>query len=148
MISWPKEATQAMARENGVQIERIRWLSRATDKMYGSVVVFLAHQHEAEALLAKGIMDIGGEMAYTRPYERRQVPTRCYKCHQYGHQEARCRSPEVLCGRCAQAGHTAQECTANRVRCAACQGPHPATDRACPRYMELLRRFNPVERHG
>ena len=40
-------------------------------------------------------------MAYTRPYERRHTPTGCYKCHQYGHQEARCQSPQVVCGRSA-----------------------------------------------
>jgi hypothetical protein len=143
-----KEAMEAVAQENGVQIERIRWLSRTTDKVYGSVVMFLTHQHEADDLLARGIMDVGGEMAYTPRYERRQIPTRCYKCHQYGHQDARCQSSEVVCGRCAQSGHTAQTCTAHGTRCAACQGPHPANDRSCPRYMELLRRFNPAERHG
>jgi len=49
-----KEATEAVAHENGVRIERIHWLSRATDKMYGLVVMFLTHQHEAAALSAKG----------------------------------------------------------------------------------------------
>jgi len=98
-VAVSKGATEAVAQENGVQIERISRLSRATDKMYGSVVMFFAHQHEAEALLARGIIDVGGEMAYTRPYERRQIPTRCFKCHQYGHQEARCKSTELVCGR-------------------------------------------------
>jgi hypothetical protein len=142
-----KTATEAVAEENGVQIERIRWLSKASDKMYGSVVMFLTHQHEAQTLLTKGIMDVGGEMAYTRTYESRQVPIRCFKCHQYGHQEARCKATKVVCGKCAQGGHGARECTSTSTRCAACQGPHPATDRACPRYMEQLRRFNPVGRH-
>lgn len=146
MIS--KEATEAVAQENDVKIERIRWLSKASDKMYGSVVVYFSHHRDAEMFLARGVMDIGGEMAYTRPYEKRQVPTRCFKCHQYGHQESRCKATQVVCGKCAQAGHPAQECISDRVRCAACQGPHPATDRACPRYMEILRRINPVGHHG
>ena len=44
-----KAATEAAAEENGGQIERIRWLSKASDKMYGSVVMFLTHQHDAQA---------------------------------------------------------------------------------------------------
>ena len=147
-VTVSQAATEAVAEENGVQIERIRWLGKASDKIYGSVVMFLTHQHEAEALLTKGIMHVGGEMTYTRPYERRQTPTRCFKCHQHGHQEARCKAANVVCGKCAHTGHAASGCTSSITRCAACQGPHAATDRACPRYMELLRRFNPVGRHG
>jgi hypothetical protein len=55
-----KDATEAIAQENGIKIERIRWLSKASDKMYGSVVIFLTDQHEAETLLAKGVIDLGG----------------------------------------------------------------------------------------
>lgn len=132
----------------GVKIQRIRWLSKASDKTYGSVVVFLADHQEAEALLAKGMMDFGGEMAYTRTYERRQGPTRCFKCHGYGHVEARCNATAAVCGKCAQTGHTATDRTSTRIRCATCQGPHQAIDRTCPKYLEMLRRFNPVERYG
>ena len=147
-VTVSQAAMEAVAQENRVRIERIRWLSKASDKVYGSVVMFFTHQHEADMLLARGVMDVGGEMAYTRRYERRQAPMRCYKCHQYGHQAARCKASSAVCGRCAQSGHTAPECTSASAKCAACQGPHPATDRVCPKYMELLRRFNPVERHG
>ena len=142
-----KEAMEAVAQENGVKIQRMRWLGKPSDKTYGSVVVFLADHHEAEMLLGKGMMDFGGEMAYTRIYERRHGPTRCFKCHGYGHLEARCKATAAVCGKCAQMGHTVDHCTSTRTRCAACQGPHQASDRTCPKYMELLRRFNPVERH-
>lgn len=143
-----KEAVEAIAQENGVKIQRIRWLSKPSPKTYGSVVVWLAEHQDAEMLLTQGRMDFGGEMAYTKEYIRRQGPTRCFKCHQYGHVEAKCTVSKVVCGKCAQEGHGAQECTSSRTRCAACQGPHAASDRACPRYLELLRRFNPVEHHG
>ena len=55
-----KEATEAIARGNGVEIQRMRWLSKASDKAYGLVVVFLADHQEAETLLGKGTMDFGG----------------------------------------------------------------------------------------
>lgn len=66
-----QEAMNTTAQENGVEIKRMRWLSTPSNKTYGSVVVYLADHQEAEMLLAKGRMDFGGEMAYTRPYQRR-----------------------------------------------------------------------------
>lgn len=142
-----KEAAEAIARENNVKIQQIRWLSKPSDKLYGSAVVFLADRQTAEMLLAKGHMDFGGEMAYTRVYERRRGPNRCFKCHQYGHLEARCKATAATCSKCAQTGHEVKDCTSSTTRCAACKGPHKATDRTCPAYLEALRRMNPVEHY-
>jgi Endonuclease-reverse transcriptase len=50
-----KEATEAIAQENGVKIQRIRWLSKPSL----SVVVWLAEHQEAEMLSAQGRMDLG-----------------------------------------------------------------------------------------
>ena len=133
--------------ENKVHIRRMRWLSKPSDEAYGSVVMFLRDHEDAQRLLRAGIMDIGWEMAYVRPYERRSLPMRCFKCQQYGHQEARCTAPEAHVRHCADTGHSVSECTSQNTRCAACQDPHKATDRGCPKYMELLRRFNLVNRH-
>ena len=117
-----------------------------TSDIYGSVVVFQRNHGDDEKLLTAGIMDFGGEMAYLKPYERRSLPTRCFKCQQYGHLEARCTAIMLTCRNCAASGHSLKERTSQDVRCAACQGPHKATDRGCPKYLELLREFNPVER--
>ncbi|KAK5073284.1 hypothetical protein LTR70_010418 [Exophiala xenobiotica] len=54
-----ESATQRIAEEN----------SKASNKEYGSVLVFLANRPEADGLLRSGCMDFGGEMAYVRPYE-------------------------------------------------------------------------------
>ena len=140
-------ARQRLAEENGVEIHRIRWLSRTSSKEYGSVVVFMVNREEADQLLKNGRMDFGGEMAYVGRYERRKYPIRCFRCHQYGHQEVRCTSATSVCGNCAETGHTAPDCSGNRVRCAACKGRHPATDRACPTYLEQLQRMNPAKSH-
>ena len=143
----PDEAAQSVGEENDVQIQRLRWLSKPSEKTYGSLVIFLRNHGDAERLLKTGIMDVGGEMAYVKPYERRSLPTRCFKCQQYGHLEARCKAVMPTCGNCATSGHTLKECTSQDTRCAACQGSHKATDRGCPKYLELLRRFNPVDRY-
>jgi len=64
---------------------RIRW----SDKEYGSVVIHLTDPKDAQALLQAGIMDIGGQMAYVK---RRSLARRYFKCQQYGHKEARCKT--------------------------------------------------------
>ena len=60
--------------------------------------------------MTKGIIDVGEETAYTRPHKRQQGPTRRFNRHQYGDQEARCKSVKVGGGKRAQDGHTAQGC--------------------------------------
>ena len=105
-----------------MEIRRIRWLSKPSQKTYGSVVVFLAEHKDADNLLRGGVMDCGGEMVYVKAYERRNLPMRCFKCQQYGHQEARCRATLPTCGKCALTGHMLNECTSQNTKCAACQG--------------------------
>jgi hypothetical protein len=129
--------------ENNVKINKVRWLSRPSDKQFGSVVVYLAKKEDAEMLLERQIMDFKGDSGFTRVYERRSVPTRCYRCHKYGHQEFRCPN-EVVCGKCAESGHNEGSCTSANVKCISCKGPHRASDRGCKVYLDLLKRMNPV----
>jgi hypothetical protein len=51
------EAIQAIADENKVEIRRIRWLSKPSEKTYGSVVIFIAEHKDAESLLTTRVMD-------------------------------------------------------------------------------------------
>ena len=53
------EAIQAIADENKVEIRRIHWLGKPSEKAYGSVVTFLAEHKDTESLLATGVMDFG-----------------------------------------------------------------------------------------
>ena len=59
----------------------MRWLSKPSDKAYGSVVVFLADHQDVETLLAQGMMDFGGEMAYTD--ELKIGGARCFRLRYY-----------------------------------------------------------------
>ena len=59
-------------------------------------------------------------------------PRRCQNCQRYGHLAAKCRS-ETACGQCAQ-GHKTSDCQSSRHKCAACGGPHPITDKDCPKW--------------
>ena len=139
----PDEIVKQIGQENNVTITKMRWLSKPSDKIFGSLAVYLHKKEEADALLDRQVMDFKGEAGFTRQYERRLVPTRCFKCHQYGHQEFRCHN-QVKCGNCAQEGHGEKECSSTVIKCAACKGPHKASDRGCKVYKDHWSRMNPA----
>lgn len=71
--------------------------------------------------IAEGItrLPIGWTMCRVRP--RTQQPTRCYKCHGFGHISGSCQGPDLTkaCRRCGETGHVEKECTTES--CVACQ---------------------------
>ena len=142
------EAIQAIGDEKKVEIRRIRWLSKPSEKAYGSVAIFLAEHKDAESLLATGVMDFGSEMTYVKPYERRMLSMRCFKCQQYGQQEARCKATVAMCGNRVNISHTLEKCSSQNTKCAACKGAHKAADWRYPKYFELLRQIDPVDCHA
>ncbi|HEY5814054.1 MAG TPA: hypothetical protein VIT23_15540, partial [Terrimicrobiaceae bacterium] len=130
-----EEATQMVAEENEVQVHKIQWLSKPdSSKIHGSMVLYLARRQDAEKLLRDGRVEVDGETAFARPYERRTGPMRCFKCHQFNHMAARCPSSQPVCSRCAGTGHTHRECTSDRVKCATCGGLHSTFDPSCRLY--------------
>ena len=129
------ETAQMIAKENEVQVHKLQWLSKAdVSKVHGSMVLYLGSRQDAEKLLYKGMVEVDGETAFARPYERRCGPQRCFKCHQFGHVKARCPCPHTVCSRYAGSGHTHRECTSTQVRCATCGGPHSTFDSNCRLY--------------
>ncbi|KAL2352018.1 hypothetical protein BJ546DRAFT_234643 [Cryomyces antarcticus] len=63
------DAHETIGKENNVAINKIRWLSKPSEKLYGSVVIYLAKKEDAERLLEQRVMDLGGETAFTRVFE-------------------------------------------------------------------------------
>lgn len=129
------EAAPMIAKENEVQVHKLQWLSKAdVNKVHGSLVLYLGSRQDAEKLLRKGLVEVDGEAAFARPYERRTGPQRCFNCHQFGHVKLHCTSPHTVCSRCAGPGHTHRDCTSTPVRCATCGGPHSTFDSNCRLY--------------
>lgn len=61
-----QEVTRSIVEENGaLSIGRIGWLSQP-DKKYGSMVTYLKDKAQAEKMLAKGFIEVGGESATTQ----------------------------------------------------------------------------------
>lgn len=139
-----QEATQIVAEENDVQVHKIQWLSKPdSSKIHGSMVLYLARRQDAEKLLRGGRVEVDGETAFARPYERRTGPMRCFKCHQFNHMAAQCPSSQPVCSRCAGTGHTHRECTSDRVKCATCGGLHSTFDPSCRLYKAACEKLVP-----
>lgn len=55
---------------NGLMVTRVGWLSRVgTGKLYRSMVLCLAGKKEADLLISKCLIEIGGETAYTKAFQ-------------------------------------------------------------------------------
>jgi hypothetical protein len=127
--------SKAIGEENGVHVHKIQWLSKPNPgKIHGSMVLYLAKREAAEKLVREVRVDIEGETAFARPYERRNGPRRCFKCHQFEHMAAACPSRVTICSRCAESAHTHQECHNDHVKCAGCGDLHSTFDPTCRIY--------------
>ena len=139
-----EEAKQMVGEENEVQVHKIQWLSKADgSKIHGSMVLYLASRQDAEKLLKDGRVEVDGETAFARQYERRTGPLRCFKCHQFNHIAARCPAPQPVCSRCADLGHTRRECSSERIKCATCGGLHSTFDSSCRMYRMACEKHSP-----
>ena len=65
------------------------------------------------------------------------LPTRCFKCQNYGHSHTSCRSKCTICSNCGQEGdenHDPKSCT-RPAQCFHCKEPHSATSPQCSKYL-------------
>lgn len=77
-------------------------------------------------------IDISWYTTKVRPYYAN--PMRCKNCQILGHTAKRCNKLPV-CDSCALPPHSPQPCT--RSCCVNCSGPHPASNRSCPKYTQM-----------
>ncbi|KAM4056477.1 reverse transcriptase [Hirsutella rhossiliensis] len=103
-------AAEALGAENYVTIAKITWLSnREKAKAYGSMVIYVTKESDAQRLLDGVWFDVAGESACTNVFERRVGPIQCFNCQEMGHKAFSCKKPQ-RCGRCAKAEHHHREC--------------------------------------
>lgn len=116
----------------GLKTTRIGWLSKlGTGKLYGSLVIYLANKNQAEALLGKGFMKIGGEMAYAEAWQEVGLKAkRCFNCQESGHKAGVCVKILVY-GNCSMPGHSHCQCMNSQVQCPNCGGNHPVNSHCC-----------------
>jgi hypothetical protein len=134
---------ERIGKENEVTISKIKFLGRPKpEKAYGSIVIYLPNEQEAERLIEDTTMNFGDEGAYIRRYIPISLSERCYNCQRFtGYRAERCPDKVPTCGHCAQQGHTHDKCTQGSAKCANCEGAHSSNDRECPTYKDTLERL-------
>lgn len=107
------------------------WISRPSERVNGSMVVWLVRREAAAYLLQKITVIFGPTAGFAAPYQPRENSNPCINCNSYGHYQAKCNKP-ARCGHCSD-NHQSGDC-ADKVnpRCPACSGPHSIMDRWCP----------------
>ena len=124
-----------------VQVEKIHWLSPASDKKQGSLVMYLDSWPVVQQMLAEGSVRFGATIGNPVPYIRREIPVRCYHCNQYGHRQAACPRASAKCGKCSKLHQTYNCKGLDPDQCAACQGPHKVTDPLCPAFLREVEKL-------
>lgn len=76
----------SICEENGkLSVGRIGWLSQP-GKKYGSMVLYLKEKSQADAMIARGFLEVGGESGTTQAWEDRgKIEQRCFNCQGQGH---------------------------------------------------------------
>lgn len=134
-----ENAAKVMSEANKLDIKKIHWISRRDPhKAYGSMILYLASADEQRKALQNQFVQIKGESAPTKVYEKSNITPRCYKCQEFGHKAIHCRGEE-RCGKCAMNGHNSRECNSPETKCCHCNGPHAVWTRDCPKIAELSR---------
>ena len=109
-----------ISKDNAVSVERIRWLSKHSEKQYGSAVIHFTRKSEADAVLQRGSVEIYNMTVFTAVFEDRDR-YRCFNCLEYGHHSRQCQN-ERRCRNCSLPGHIAKDCQVQSIRCISCGG--------------------------
>jgi hypothetical protein len=106
------------------------WISRPSDKVNGSMIVWFKKREAAAYLLRKLTVSFGPTAGFAAPYVSNENNDPCFNSNAYGHYQFKCKKP-ARCGHCS-GNHQSRECTnRDNPRCPACSGAHSIMDRRC-----------------
>lgn len=122
------QSASSISEENGnLAIGRVGWLSQP-GKKYGSMVLYLKDKSQADAAIARGFLEVGGESGTTQTWEERgKTEQRCFNCQKQEHLARVCKEATV-CGNRAVVGQHHWECLTSTPKCIHCGGNHCAKD--------------------
>ena len=105
----PKAALSISGENENLSVGRIEWLSQS-GKKYWSMILYVRDKNQAEAILARSFMEVGGESAITQVWEERRIEEqRCFNFQKQGHLARACKE-QTVCGNCAKIGHHHRDC--------------------------------------
>jgi hypothetical protein len=139
------DGLKAVARLNAIPdcIASARWLKRAGKRRPGQRTAFLevllTTPKSANTIIRSGCV-IHGRTLRTR--KRLTEPKRCMKCNRFTsrHTAKTCKAEHDTCTKCA-GEHREEACTSTTLSCINCKGEHAASDRACPRYLDEMKKI-------
>ena len=118
-------------------ILRARWLKpayrRAPDQTCGHILAVMTKPEDANTILTNGLV-----ICQKRVYavKCKKEPTRCLKCHGWGHMSYDCQQPFDICGTCADRHRTTACNNRDRPRCVSCKAEgHTSWSRRCPVFL-------------
>ena len=102
-------------------ILRARWIKpaywRALDQTCSHVLTVMTRPEDANMILTNGLV-ICQKRVYTEKCKKE--PTRCLKCHGWGHMSYDCQQPFSVCGTCAGCHRTPDCNNRDRTHCVSC----------------------------
>ena len=92
------------------------------------MVVYLKDKAQANMMLVKRFIEIGGNSATTQIWEeKRKRKQKCFNCQKQGHLARTCKE-NTVCGNCAEVRHYHRNCLAVIPKCTKCSGNYQAKD--------------------
>lgn len=101
-------------------VMRARWLSKAqSTEMVGSLVLWMKDEAAAKHLLREGTALFGATGCFVSAWEKRDMGSLCFNCHQQGHRQASCSVP-AKCGYCSGPHRTDTCDNQQHLKCPVC----------------------------
>ena len=142
--------TTAIEEDIALQVEKLtsvqakyrRLRYRDTNKALPVVIVYCNSQTDLQKLFQTKISISNKEIQIQAYRTKKNIPTRCFNCQQYGHISRNCTN-NTICEQCAES-HEGR-CNIKKKKCANCSENHPASHKECPVYLSWRQKL--INRH-
>lgn len=117
-----------------VHCRRLRY--RDTNKPLQVVVITFNSNSDLVKIFTSNLVIAGKKITVQAYRNKRNIPTRCYNCQEFGHIARLC-TKETFCENCGESRCVNSSCCRKAKKCFNCQGNHSAADPSCPAFVHL-----------
>ncbi len=116
-----------------------RLTTKETNKPTGTIKITLEDPANRNTLVKTGLQ-IDAMFFQVEAAKQNVAPVQCFQCLNFNHVAKYCKEKQQKCVRCGE-DHKSDQCIADKEICRNCKGPHSATSKDCPRYLEQVSRM-------